>query len=203
MSTKVTIAVPTNRQGMRPKMVQSLTNLLARGGYDFHIVIAEEGYTIAENRNYMAVQAVRNGSEYILMIDDDMTFKPDLLDRLMSNNREICGVAYVPRTDTGRVFKYIDETHHVFLEETDDPKYKDTFECHYIGTGIVLIKTEVFLKIPQPWFAFEYHDNGACKKGEDYYFCDRAREHGYKVYTDPIPYVGHLGEKEFTSNIHK
>ena len=194
MNIKVSIGIPTNR-GLRPKMAQCLLDLVARGGYDFHIVIAEEGYTIAENRNYLAVKSLNNESEYILMIDDDMTFEPDLLDNLIENKKDICGVAYHPRSETGKIIKYLDEVHAVAIEESDDPKYKDTFECHATGTGIILINTKVFKKVKRPWFMFEYYETGQCKLGEDWYFCREAKKVGFKIFTDPKLVVGHLGEK--------
>lgn len=174
--------------------------LVARGGYDFHIVIAEEGYTVAENRNYIATKAVNNGSEFLLMTDDDMTFEPETLDKLVANDKDICGVAYHPRTETGQITKYLDETHAIRLEETDDPKYKMTFECYATGTGVVLIRCSAFLKVPRPWFMFEYHETGQCKLGEDWYFCIKAKEHGIKTWCDPRVKVGHLGEKILTSS---
>lgn len=162
--------------------------------YDWHIIVAEEGYTIAENRNYIAVQALNNNSDYLLMIDDDMTFEPTLLSDLMANNKDICGVAYHPRADTGQIIKYMDEVTAVAIEHSDDPKYKDTFECHATGTGIILIKCDVFKKTPRPWFMFEYYDTGRVKLGEDWYFCREAKKAGFKIFSDPTPKVGHLGE---------
>src|SRR3990167_9012608 len=195
MSIKITIGIPTNRQGMRPKMVQCLSDLIKHGGYDFDILIAENGYTIAENRNYIAAKAVNNKSDYLLMIDDDMIFPPDLLDTLIADQKDVVGVAYHPRSETGEIIKYLDETHIVKLEQTNDPKYKKTFECHATGTGIILIKCSVFLKTPRPWFAFEYLETGQCKLGEDWYFCREIKKVGYKVWTNPTIKVGHLGEK--------
>jgi len=197
---KVTIGIPTNMdsgRGMRNKMAKCLLDLVVKGGYEFEVILAHEGYTIAENRNYLAVQAIKNGSEYILMIDDDMTFEPDILDRLMENQKDIVGVAYHPRSETGEIIKYLDEVTSVAIENSDDPKYKDTFECHATGTGIILIRTEVFNNMPRPWFMFEYHETGQCKLGEDWFFCREAKKAGYKIYTDPKPKVGHIGEKIF------
>jgi len=34
-----------------------------------------------------------------------------------------------------------------------------------------------------------------CKLGEDWYFCREAKKAGFKIYTDPKPKVGHIGEK--------
>ena len=72
-------------------------------------IVPEEGYTIAENRSYIAVQALRNGSDYLLMADDDMTFDPTLLDDLIADNKDIIGVAYHPRTDMGDKLKWLDD----------------------------------------------------------------------------------------------
>jgi len=193
---KITLAVPSNR-GINAQTMQCLLELVAHGGYDFHILVASEGYTIAENRNYIAVQAVNNESDYVLMVDDDMTFEPTILDDLIANQKDIVGVAYHPRSETGQIVKYLDETHAVKLEESDDPKYKTLFECHATGTGIILIKCDVFRKIPQPHFQFEYHDNGKCKLGEDWWFCEKAKKFDIKTYADPRPKVGHLGEAIF------
>ena len=196
---KITLAVPTNR-GINPKTMQSLMYLVARGGYDFHIIIPEEGYTIAENRNYSVVQALNNNSEYLLFIDDDMTFEPTLLDELMANKKDICGVAYHPRSETmGQIVKFLDETHAIRLEDPEikkNPKYQKTFECHATGTGIILIKCEVF-KTFRPWFVFEYFDTGQVKLGEDWYFCKLAKQRGFKIFADPRIVCGHIGEKIF------
>lgn len=163
--------------------------------YEFHVIVPSEGYTIAENRNYIAVQALNNKSDYLLMVDDDMTFPPETLNKLISNKKEICGVAYHPRSETGKIIKYLDETHAVAIKESDDPKYKDVFECHATGTGIILIKCSIFYKIKRPWFQFEYHDTGMCKLGEDWYFCEKAKKYNIKTFADPTIKVGHIGEK--------
>lgn len=190
---RITIACPTNR-GINPITMQCLMDLVGQSKHELHVIIPEEGYTIAENRNYTAFQALKNKSEYLLMVDDDMTFEPDILDRLLENKKEICGVAYHPRCETGTITKYLDETHAVNIEQSDDPKYKDTFECWATGTGIILIKCDIFLKMEQPWFAFKYHKTGQCKLGEDWYFCENAKKIGIKTYADPKPKVGHQGE---------
>ena len=190
---QITLGVPSNRL-VKPQTAECLLKLVARGGYDFHILVASEGYTIAENRNYIAVQALNNKSDYLLMVDDDMTFEVDTLDRLIAVDKPIVGVAYHPRSETGEIIKYLDETHAVRLEHTDDPKYKVPFQCHATGTGIILIKCEVFAKVPRPWFDFVFLPTGQCAKGEDWFFCEKAKESGFETWTEPRIKVGHLGE---------
>ena len=195
---KIGLAVPTNR-GVQPQIMQCLLELVAQASkkYDLFIIVAENGYTIAENRNWIAAQTVKNNLDYLLMCDDDMVFPPDLLDRLLANNKDICGVAYHPRCETGQIIKYLDETHFIRLKDNIDPKYKQTFECYATGTGIILIKCEVFRKTPQPWFMFDYYDNGCVKEGEDWFFCKKIRKFGFKIWSDPRISVGHIGEKIF------
>ena len=201
---RITIAIPTNR-GLQPNSLLSLLKLVnySKNKHELHCIVPGSGYTIAENRNYTAVQAVRNKSEYLLMVDDDMTFGPDLLEQLLSNQKDICGVAYHSRGSTDKIklveddIMAIAETEkgkYINLTTNPDPKYKDTFECYATGTGVILIKCEVFLKVPQPWFEFTYFDNGKCKEGEDWNFCFKAKDNGYKIYTDPKPEIGHIGE---------
>lgn len=176
--------------------------LVARGGHEFHIIVAQEGYTVAENRNYIAVQACNAGSTHLLMVDDDMTFEPETLDKLLANDKDIVGVAYHSRGSDAKIklvpdimaIAEVDKGKYINLAEETDPKYQKTFECYATGTGIILIKCDVFLHTKRPWFEFTYHENGKCKEGEDWNFCFKAKEAGYKIYTDPTIKVGHLGD---------
>ena len=192
-SMKITIGVATNR-GIRPQTVQCLLELVAHGGYQFHILVASEGYNTAENRNYISVQAIKNRSDYLFFIDDDMTFEPDVLDKLMAHKKEIVGVAYHPRTETPRNGS-MDEVHIITLEKSTDEKYKSLFPCKAIGTGVMLIDTKVFSRIPRPWFAYEHYDTGMVKVGEDWWFCIEAGKVGIKVWCDPTIPIKHIGDK--------
>ena len=174
----------------------------AYGEYEFHCICPSEGYTIAENRNYIANQALQYGSDYLLMVDDDMVFDSDLLDRLIANDKDICGVAYTPRTENAVSTKYLDATHCQVLDEHEnDPENQQVRECYATGTGIILIKTSVFRRMTQPFFMFEYYDNGCVKTGEDWWFCIKAKEFGIQTWFDPTVRVGHLGEKLYQRKI--
>ena len=186
---KTTIAIPSNR-GINPSTFQCILELIANSGdkHDLQLISPEHGYSICENRNYIGVQALNNKSDYLLMIDDDMDFEPDLLDRMIANDKDICGVAFHPRCETEDM-KTLDETHHANLKDNK------LFESKAVGTGIILIRTEILNKIKRPWFKFEYHNTGMCKLGEDWFFSKVAKEAGFKVWLDPTIKVGHWGEK--------
>lgn len=61
------------------------------------------------------------------------------------------------------------------------PDTKDAVvEADALGTGCMLIKRGVLEAIPKPWFKCHEMTSG----GEDFYFCDRAKERGFGVYGD-------------------
>jgi hypothetical protein len=47
-------------------------------------------------------------------------------------------------------------------------------------------------------FDFEVTEEGYM--GEDFLFCDRARELGFDVWIDPSISLGHMGVQEYTGN---
>lgn len=202
---KITLAICTNRL-IQPRTTESLLKLVARGGHDFHIVMATRGFTIAENRNYCVIQAHKNGSDYLLFIDDDMTFPPETLDMLLSHGKEIVGVnsysRILPLSSTVGLMDAQGEYKHPDKYPAFEMKMPDgLFEAYFVGCGVCLIDMKVFEKVKEPYFSFTYQKNGLVKGGEDGNFCDRARKAGIKVWCDPTVEVGHLGIIEFSDEL--
>lgn len=189
---KIAIGVPTNRL-IRPKTAESLMRLVAYSKYDYKIIISTRGYNTSENRNYIAVQAVKNNCDYLFFVDDDMILPPDTLDKLLAHKKNIVGGLY--RT------KY--EKQEPVVEYLDNKRPKGLFECGAIGTGCLLIKCDVFKKIPQKykntqgWFNYIWNDNGSVKMSHDWLFCHNARECGFEVWADNNLKIGHIGIKKF------
>ena len=191
---KITVAVISNRQ-IKAKTTQSLLEMIARGKYDFHFVVAEHGYTIAENRTYCAVKAANNNSDFLFFVDDDMVFPLETLDILVEQDKDVIGPAYKSRKADAKRTAAILEGGFIDLDTVEEDKYQKTFECKAKGTGVLLIKVGVFEKMDRPWFDFVYDkDLGVCTMGEDYFFCKKAREQGFKIWCDPTIKIGHLGD---------
>lgn len=187
---KICLGLLSNR-GFRNKTVVSLLRMVNESPeFEWFVLEAINGYTIAENRNWLAAQAVKNNCDYLLMIDDDMVFPPETARVLVSRDKDIIGVVYSVRKKDVEIY--------VLLADPEiPPSETEPYEVLAMGTGIALIKCEVFKKIPQPWFAFETHDNGMVKMGEDYFFCNKAYANKFKIWLDPTLKIGHLGEHEF------
>ena len=69
-------------------------------------------------------------------------------------------------------------------------------ETHQVGFGVMLVNTEVYRKVPLPWFSFEWLPEKQIYRGEDYFFCMKVRAAGYPIFIDHdvSKEVRHLGE---------
>lgn len=73
----------------------------------------------------------------------------------------------------------------------------EPFDVDRTGMGMVLIKRRVFERIKRPWFAqpesnIEGNPQGC--GGEDFYFSQKAKEAGFKIYVHPLCSVLHIGK---------
>lgn len=190
---KIAIGVPTNRL-VKPKTALSLLWCVAKSKCDnFYPIVSTRGFNTSENRNYIAAQAIKNNCTHLFFVDDDMTFQPDTLDRLLAHDKDIVGAVYKTKYEVqADVVEYLEG------EGVGVP-----FKCGAIGTGCLLIKIDVFKKIPQNykgqggWFNYIWNDNGSVKMSHDWLFCHNTRELGFDVWADPSIPVGHIGLKEF------
>lgn len=203
---KITLAICTNR-GVRPKTAQCLLELVNYSKeIDFQVLVAERGYTVAENRNYCVEQAKRNGSEYLLFIDDDMTFPPNTLESLLSHKKEVVGVRSYSRCFPLSQTVGVQDKNGDYMHPNKHMPHQlelppELTEVYFVGMGIGLIDLKVFEKIKSPYFMFTYDKNGQVKNGEDGTFCAKVKKEGMKVWCDPTIPVGHLGEHEFKRQI--
>ena len=202
---KITLAICTNRD-IKAKTLESLLNIV-KGRDDIHVLVASQGYTIAENRNYAVVQAQKNNSDYLFFVDDDMTLPPDTLDKLLAVDKDVVGVVsysrVLPLSPTVGLMdengKYMPPDNFPFLEIP-----KELFKAYFVGAGVMLIDMKVFEKIEKPYFAFETYEEdelkGMVRNGEDGVFCDKVRKAGMEVWCEPTIEVGHLGTYEYKKN---
>ena len=188
---KIAVAMPTNR-GLKPKTLQSLLELVAYKAYNYEIIIGTEGFNTAENRTWLVAQASKAGCTHIFCVDDDMVYEKDTLEKLLSHDKDIVGARYANRRGTGEVVEYLTED-----QTLTDGKDDDLIMVNALGGGCVLIKMDVFTKVSQPWFWYKIAPTGAVTMSHDWYFCEKARDAGYKVWCDLSIMPGHIGKKEF------
>lgn len=196
-NTKICIGVSTNR-GIKAATTASLMRIVHNAPYEIHVVMATDGVSAPENRTYIVRQALKEKCTHILFTDDDMVFNPDTLGRLLAHNRDIVGTApnmrCMPPKTTVRFMNEAGELlpeHHL---ESDFNMPTQLFRSYAVGTGLLLVKTQVFNEIEFPWFQFEFTESGFVKTGEDVWFCLQAKKKGIDIWCDPTITVGHCGD---------
>lgn len=177
---------------------------LERRGYQVRRV---GGYAaIDQGRNQMATDALLDGFEETLWIDSDIGFHPDSIDQLRSHELPIvCGV-YPQKGKRALACHIMPGTPSMHFG-----KRGNLIELLYAGTGFLLIRREVYLtmqrqlKLPvcnerfgHPMFPFFLPmvrpiEEGYWYLAEDYAFCQRARQCGYRIFADSSIRLWHIG----------
>jgi len=157
-------------------------------------LITKFSVNIAEARNEVIAEAE---GEWLWFIDDDHTFDPGLLQRLVARNVDVVQpvvlaryapfgpVIMGPATPDGK------KHWRLALQPSDLPGLK---EVYVVGAAGMLIRRKVWEAIPRPWFTAG--DLNPEVVGEDVGFCRRVREAGFRVYCDLANPMGHLNVGE-------
>lgn len=148
---------------------------------------------IYEAREMFIDFALENKYDYILFLDSDMQFPEDIIEKLIAHGKEITSGLYFKRQPpyTPLVYKREIKDEEVYFYQAKELG-KGLYEVDGVGAGCMLIKTEVFTKIEQPFFYPWISSTKQSGLSEDLAFCHRAREVGYKIYVDTNVECGHV-----------
>ena len=152
-------------------------------------------------RNELAKTAVQGGYDRILWIDSDMTFEPDLLERLSDDleaGYDVVCWLYFKRTLPAEpvIYKAIDVEKPKAEPYTDYP-VDALFPVAACGFGGVLMRTEVLYNLKEPPFLPFLH------LGEDLSFCIRMQEQGRRIGCDSRVKMGHMGTIVFSDKLYR
>jgi hypothetical protein len=144
---------------------------------------------IATARNSIVEKALEEKeTTHVFMIDDDMTFKPDILLRMLEHNVDIIGALAFKRTDTFAPCTYLGRNGKLY------PIIPESMmKVTAVGSAGLLVKREVYEKVPYPWFETYYNEEKRLTS-VDIDFCNKARKAGFDIYVDPALEMGHIGE---------
>ena len=196
---KTMIAVPC-MDSVPSQFAQCLATLKKVG----EVVIAFQiGSLIYTSRDNLSKQAIKMGADYILWLDSDMVFEPDILEKMLDTIGE-------DEIITGLYFRRVSPFSPVLfdkLEMEDDgchwTEFKDIpdkpFEVGGCGFGCVLMPTEAVAGVS---LNFREMFNPMKCVGEDLAFCYRARKSGYKIICDPSIKLGHVGHTVITEEFY-
>jgi len=166
-------------------------------------------------RNSLVHEFLKTDCTELLFIDSDVIATSGDILRLMaqSSGRDITAGTYPRRSHDKKFFTDL------YWTEDDNLEFEGSMmRVKRIGTGFMLIQRHVIEKMAQAhpeWsyknkptgermaalFDFEIRDDQYV--GEDYLFCDRATEMGFKVHVDVDISLPHIGSESFTRNFRE
>lgn len=169
----------------------SLFHLLST--HQLRVLPQPSGRDIDKGRNDLVTKFLATDSEWLLMVDTDMTFTPADVERIYAHADENLIISGMCAAADGTIAarKRNPETHmwHVIESTTD------CVEVDYAGAAFMLAHRNAYEKIQaedfstvRPWFAFS-EDSGIL--GEDAMFCLRAKQLGFRVVVDGQIRPGH------------
>lgn len=187
---KILIAIPSGNT-LDVDFVKSLLALQPVGSVDIKI---EEGSLVYVAREKLAMYAIEEEFDYVLWLDSDMTFKPDLLKRLMMNDKPVCAGLYFTRRPPYQP-AYWHKIRMGTVEERETVRMVDVpkdelVEIDACGFAAVLTKVDVLSDVYNRYSTMFSPFVGY---GEDISFCIRAKNCGYSIWMDSKIPVGHKG----------
>lgn len=175
---KLAVATPSTGT-IKTKTTESLIKLFK--AYPDAVFLSHEGSILHHMRERLVKKAKELDCTHLLFVDSDMVFEPEALETLIKHDKDIIGASANRRK--------------LPLESNvENPSGEGLTTCDSIGTGFMLIKLSIFDFLPEPWFFFESNEDGDLVNGEDYWFCQLARKHGFQVWVDLSVKVGHIGD---------
>lgn len=190
---KVFVAIPS-LDTVPALFCQSLA-LLQRAGDT--IVGFQVGSLVYNARNELARQAIKSEADWVLWLDSDMVFEPDLLKKMLKVCEEndidfltgLCFRRKPPYTPT--LFDRLDKMEHGASYTTIMSVPEGRFKVGGCGFAGVLMSTDVLMSVAARFGGRMFDPLEGF--GEDVSFCWRARQCGYEIWCDSDIELGHIG----------
>lgn len=161
-------------------------------------VATRAGGTFDTMRNSACEDALRLGFQWLMFIDDDVIPPPDVFARLAGHNKDIVSGLYLRRQEPiCPVAQTINPDGSTQWVTTWDPP-ECIAEVDLVGAGCLLIHRRVLEGMAKPWFDWELGRKTPAELGrpamsEDFSFCVRAKQAGFKIYLDTSTRCEHVG----------
>jgi hypothetical protein len=182
-------------------------------------VIARPGaVNISQDRNLLVREFLDDtAAGWLLMLDTDMTFDADVVERLLSAadpvTRPIVGglcFGFRDGTTVQPVMTRLADRgdDRVEVVPVDDWPDGQLIQVHTTGAACLLVHRTVFEKIDAEGFSqvfpfFQEGEMGGYPVAEDAMFCLRAAAVGYPVHIDTSVQPGHLKQQLLTADLYR
>jgi hypothetical protein len=211
---KLFIALPAYDFKVSLKLAVSLARFAQKApqhGIDIQIGSICGCSVVSRARNLLVKDLLESDCTDLMFIDADINFEPDSILRLMAwaSDPKKGIVAGVPRTR---------KSEKVYIAKLDQDEDGVTMNgaglvrAQRVATAFMMVRREVFETLVNNHPEWNYYDVNTNRQlnavfdfqvtpegymGEDFLFCDRAREAGFEVWIDPTIKLGHMGVQEY------
>lgn len=196
---KTLIAIPCMDM-MHSAFVRCLCRMNKIGDVEYGILA---GSLIYDARNELAKRAADGDFDYVLWLDSDMVFNPDLMERLLDDlsDRKMVSGIYHKRAQLHTPVIYKSCEVRILPDGKKEPEAESymrypehaVFPIAACGFGCVMMKTGLIRDVMAqlgPWPFMPY-----AGFGEDLSFCLRVNAVGEKIYADSDIQLGHIGQR--------
>ena len=206
---KLFIAVSSNR-GWAIHFASSILGLVYRMGQvgigegfnleSFTVKILGNSSCLSMSREANLKEAFDKGYTHILMLDDDMIFPDDTVERLLARKKSFVACNYMKKgngepTAQGMDGKWLDSSTRTGIESV-----------YSVGMGVVLIELDAIRHVGAPHFAVMWDETRKAYWGEDLYFCELVRGSAPPVEIwcdhDISRHIGHIGDYGYCFDNH-
>jgi hypothetical protein len=166
----------------------------------------EPGFSaIDKARSVLATRALAAGFDALMWIDADIVFEPEDVVRLHASGEPLVAGLYAKKGQRELAAHLLPDTRSIQFGP-----HGGLFEARYVGAGFLYTRQEVYRRmeaaLPRcdlrfggggfvPYFlpAVIEDRGGAWYLAEDYAFCERARQLGFRILVDSRVRLGHAG----------
>ena len=213
---KLFIGIPAYDGKINIKLAYNLAALMPKAlqyGVSVRLGDVSGCSIITMARNQLVHEFLKSDCTELLFIDSDVIATADDVLRLMaqSGDKDITAGAYPRRSKDKNFFADL------YFDENQDLEFDGSLmRLERVGTGFMLIQRhviEAMVAAHPEWFydfkgeqvcgVFDFQNKDGRYLGEDYLFCDRAREHGFKIHIDVDISLPHVGTEAFENNFRE
>lgn len=163
-------------------------------------VVAWNESLVTRARNEMTATFLKTDWSHMMWIDADIEFATDDVIKLWNLDADVAAGFYCMKRPDKPLSAWKDGK---LVQVTDE--MKEPFAVDYAGTGFFMIRRDVIEKLAETAETYEgpvgpvkalYMTpvTDGCFESEDYYFCRKAREAGFKIMGDPTIKLKHWGQ---------
>lgn len=193
---KILVAIPV-QEYIEVETFKSLWDLNVPEGYEIDLVI-EKSDNIDQIRNLIAHWATKY--DYLFSVDSDIVVPSDALTKMLAADKDIISGLYIqriPNTHTVEVYMDNNQGGFVHIPYQQLKPINGVVEVAACGMGCALIKSTVFKSIDYPHFVYRSALNHDHTFSEDVFFCQRARQHGFRIWADTTIQCDHIGQTRY------